>query len=169
MIKPIITERLKILPANYGIGHIAMHIRWLNDPEVVRYSEQRHVKHTVDSQYKYAMSFNGTANEHCEIYVDGTPIGSMTAYIDRHNSVADMGIMIGEKRYWGKGYGKEAWETFMQYLLSNGIRKVEAGCMGANFPMIKICRDSGMIEEGRRRNHFQIGSELSDMVYFGTE
>jgi RimJ/RimL family protein N-acetyltransferase len=146
----IVTRRLTLVPPSDE--SIPKMVEWLNDPDVTRYSEQRHQKHTVPFQRIY--------------------IGMMTrphkyAHVDPYNDVADVGIMIGEKSLWGKGYGAEAWQAFCDYLLGNGIRKVECGCMNINFGMKHICRKTGMNYEGRRFAHFLVGEDTVDMLYFG--
>lgn len=166
----ITTERLEIVfvhPKGRSDRTIEIQVGWLNDPEVVRYSEQRHRKHTPESQRSYLGRFNLSRDRFGEIYLGGKLIGTVSGRIDKPNSVANIGILIGEKSLWGQGYGHEAWEGFCNSLLEKGIRKIEAGMMGANFGMVKVCRKYGMQEEGRRPDHFLLGDQLSDMVMFG--
>jgi ribosomal-protein-alanine N-acetyltransferase len=135
---------------------------WLNDPEVVRYSEQRHKKHDPHSQNNYICSF--VHGEFKEIMLDNEPIGTITGRIDRNNGTADMGILIGEKRHWGNGYGTTAWALMMSDLFSsNLVRKVEAGCMNTNLAMMMIFVKTGMKPEGRRKDHFLFNGSPCDM------
>ena len=153
----IATKRLLIEPpGEFVLGeNIKAVVRWLNDPDVVKYSEQRHFRHTAGTQLDYLNKFPAIGH-YREIYYGGKFIGTMAAYVDRENSVADLGILIGDKEYWGKGLGTEAWQAFCDYLINNGIRKIEAGMMGCNFGMVKICRKTHMEEEGRRWSHFLV-------------
>lgn len=138
---------------------------WLNDPEVVRYSEQRHRQHDWESQLQYILE---TPDVFREIHAGDRFIGTISAHIDRPNSVADVGILIGDKSVWGKGYGTEAWIAFCNALFESGIRKIEAGTMAANIGMTRIFLKSGMTFEGFRDNHFDLGNgELSHMVLWG--
>src|SRR5271170_2789340 len=80
------------------------HVDWLNDPETVKYSEQRHRKHTLDTQRQYLWTF--PKNSHIWLIEKTNPlqaIGTITAYIDEPNNVANMGILLGEER--GQGHG----------------------------------------------------------------
>jgi RimJ/RimL family protein N-acetyltransferase len=146
-------------------------VNWLNDPDVVRYSEQRHEKHDAESQQFYITETDIFREIHVRDYPDGDGnrkfIGTITASIDKNNSVADVGILIGAKEEWGKGYGTEAWTAFCEHLLTHGIRKIEAGCMSANFGMLRIFRKYGMFHEGHRTHHFLHGDQLYDMEYWG--
>lgn len=159
----IVTKRLQLKPLDLSDTPIREQVRWLNDPEVVRYSEQRHKKHSFYSQVAYLGHFNGGTNRFVEIHLGTKLIGTMTAYIDRENSVADVGILIGDKSQWGRGFGSEAWQAFCDTLLVTGIRKIEAGCMSANKSMMSIARKTGMVLEGRRTEHFFFEGELCDM------
>ena len=161
----IFTERLKLLrPDLTPERTIKTMVGWLNDPEVVRYSEQRHKIHTEESQQEYIQDGPDVFRE---IYTNTSFIGTITAQIDRPNSVADVGILIGDKSAWGKGYGTEAWIAFCDHLFLHQIRKIEAGAMSTNVGMIKIFTKSGMTFEGFRDNHFICGDEVAHMVLWG--
>jgi RimJ/RimL family protein N-acetyltransferase len=137
---------------------------WLNDPEIVRYSEQRHRQHDWESQLQYILNHPGVFRE---IHAGDRFIGTISAYIDRPNGVADVGILIGDKSVWGHGYGTKAWTMFCDALFKNGIRKVEAGAMNLNSRMIGIFRRSGMHFEAYRENHFLLDGEPVHMVMWG--
>lgn len=144
-------------------------VSWLNDPEVVKYSEQRHLKHHPDFQRVYW----SMAGENHLIYAIHTadpsaPIGSITARIDRPNNVANVGIMIGDKSVWRKGYGFEAWECVCNYLfIEKKIRKIEAGCMSLNWPMNSICIKSGMRYEATVPGHFLLNGKPTAVNLYG--
>jgi ribosomal-protein-alanine N-acetyltransferase len=160
------TERLNLVRPIMTPSPIQANVDWLNDPEIVRYSEQRHTKHTVEGQIQYIKSFDHPSRFLMMIFNDQI-IGTMTAHVDTDNDVADVGIMIGDKSMWGKGLGFEAWEGLCDHLLANGIRKVEAGAMSENRGMVAIFRKYGMVYEGRRFGHFLLGKEVCDLVQWG--
>lgn len=147
---------------------------WLNDPEVVQYSEQRHKVHTVQSQLDYWDSqATKDPNRYLGIYLDkgNKFIGSVSAEVDLPNEVANVGIMIGDKREWRKGYGFEAWDAFCNLLFKSGIRKVEAGLMHINAGMKSVCVKYGMDLEGRLLDHFKLlpgnPTKTADMLRYG--
>lgn len=144
------------------------YVRWLNDPIVVRYSEQRHLKHTHDSCVRYLQSCSISSHLFYAIILMhdlNEHIGNITAYIDPYNKIADLAILIGEKNHWGKGYGLEAWKAMSDYLLTSGIRKVTAGTMASNHGMLKIMQRSGMKIEGRRYKHFLHEGKEEDLIF----
>ena len=162
------TRRLLISP--FEEGHLtARYVGWLNDPEVVRFSEQRHLKHTLESCHAYWQSFSESPNYFWAVEeVEGTlgHIGNMNAYVNQKNSVADVGILIGEKKAWNKGYGLEAFSAVCRFLLQElGLRKVTAGTMALNLPMLRIMERRGMKEDGRRKRHYLFNGKEVDVIH----
>lgn len=160
------TNRLILKP--YVAGFVTdQHVAWLNDAEVVRYSEQRHKTHTLETQHSYLNSLIAPSKIWLIKLRDGPDIGTITTHIDDHNARANMGVLIGEKSLWGQGHAKEAWQKIMQWLCHNGIRRIEAGCMSANEAMKRVCFASGMVQEAVIEDHFLLDGEPHPLVIFG--
>lgn len=144
---------------------------WLRDPDVVRFSEQRHDNHTLSTQLRFVGSFEGQSHLWGIHLADtGDHIGNITARHDEPNNVTEVGIMIGETEQWRRGYAGEAWRAACGWLLDrNGgqVRKLEAGCMKANMAMMKIIQASGFTQEGERLNHFLLDGSPISMAMFG--
>ena len=160
----IVTKRLILTPASKD--SFPRVVEWLNDRDIMMYSEQRHTKHSTESQEIYLEALN-PLDRYMEIHSNGALIGTLSAHVDEFNDVADVGILIGERKARGKGFGTEAWQAFCDHLLDHGVRKIEAGCMGSNFGMLHIFRNTGMYYEGRRFAHFVVGDDAVDMVMYG--
>lgn len=160
------TPRLCLIPfCNEFVTH--QYVTWLNNPVVVRYSEQRHHQHTLESCQQYFNSFQNTPNQLWAIVHENQHIGNINAYIDASNAIADVGIIIGEQSCWSKGFGLEAWKALCQYLLKKtGVRKVTAGTLEVNIPMIRIMQKSGMQEDGRRKAHYLFEGKATDIVHY---
>jgi [ribosomal protein S5]-alanine N-acetyltransferase len=145
---------------------VSHYLKWLNNRKVVMYSEQRHKEHTAKTQFDFLCSFGGD-NQIWEIVVAGNTIGAITAYRNTPNKTANLGIMLGEPRTWGRGYGPEAWDAVCQYLFEDDIRKVEAGCMACNEAMIKVLTKCGFTHEATMPNYFLFNGNPEDMNYYG--
>jgi len=144
------------------------YVSWLNDPEVVRYSEQRHQQHTLETCRRYYEANISGPNYFWAIEALDTEghIGNIGVTVDRPNSVGDIAIILGERSVWGRGYGAEAWSAVCEYLLSDvGLRKVTAGTMICNQGMLGIMRKVGMVEECRRPRQFLVDGKETDIVY----
>jgi len=162
------THRLKLIPLTEEYI-TPRYVAWLNDPVIVRFSEQRHKKHTLESCRKYWQSFTGTPHYFWAVTtIDPNigHIGNMNAHIDNMNSVADVGILIGERILWGRGYGTEAWIAVCNYLLRDiGIRKVTAGTLAVNKGMLRIMKRTGMVTDGRRIRHRVVDGSEVDIIH----
>lgn len=142
------------------------YVGWLNDGVVMQFSEQRHKKHTYESCKSYYNKMVQEGHFFWAIFnkAHQKHIGNFTAYLDHTNQIADLAIMIGDPHYQKQGLGKEAWDLVMNHLLVNGIRKVNAGTMSVNEPMLKIMWSSGMSQEGCRKKHFIWQGQEVDLI-----
>jgi RimJ/RimL family protein N-acetyltransferase len=146
------------------------YISWLNDPEVVRYSNQRFIKHTEATCRAYWKSFRGTPNLFLSIrnQPNDLPVGTMTAYISLPHGTVDIGILIGKKSVWGTGIGQDAWDTLVNwYIEQRRIRKVTAGTLSSNQAMIRIMEQSGMQCEAIRPKQEVFEGVPLDIHYYG--
>lgn len=145
------------------------YIAWLNDPVVVRYSEQRHRHHDRASceRFRRAKTAPGEFFWAVETRQDGHHIGNVTATEDAPNKVAELAIMIGNRAVWGTGLGTEAWAAASEYLLkSAGVRKLVAGTMSTNAAMLSIFRKTAMREDGVRARYFVWEGREIDLLQF---
>lgn len=146
------------------------YVAWLNDPEIVRFSNQRFLKHTASSCRHYLDSFTNTANRFLAIEDKFTQelLGTLTMYINSHHQTADVGILIGNKNHWGKGVGYEAFSLAVESLLKAHIRKITAGTMAPNVGMVKVMKKCGMTLEATRTAQEVLDGQPVDIFYFST-
>lgn len=145
------------------------YLNWLNDPEVVRYSNQRFKTHNFESSRAYLESFRESGNLFLAIHTkqDGLFIGTMTAYFSVPHKTVDIGLLIGNKRYWGQGMGGDAWQTLMLHLLRfDSIRKVTGGTLRCNTGMVNIMVKAGMQPDGVRVAQELVDNLPQDILYF---
>ena len=144
------------------------YIGWLNDKEVVKFSNQRFLKHTYKSSANYLQSFEETSNLFLAIkdLSSKKTIGTMTTYISEHHQTADIGILLGNRDYWGKGIGFDAWATLVKWASAN-YRKVSAGAVAVNKPMIALMEKSGMEFEGLKKHHEVVNDCSTDVLFYG--
>ena len=162
------TPRLSIEPFS-DVRLSERYVSWLNDPEVVRFSENRHRRHTIASCREYAASFNGTPNYFWAIVARDPEvghIGNMNAYVSAEHALADVGIVLGERSIWGRGYGIEAWLAVCDFLLrTQALRKVSAGALSTNRAMLSIMRRTEMQLDGVRVAHYLVEGNAGDLVH----
>ena len=144
------------------------YLRWLNDPELMKYSNQRFRTHTVESCEAYLHSFTNSSNHFLAISDNRGKIkGTMTIYVNTTHGTADLGIMVG-RDFSGAGLGKRSWNTVISYLeKQEEIRKITAGCASPNHSMISLAEGSGMTLEGRRLEQEIHDGVAVDILLFG--
>lgn len=145
------------------------YISWLNDATTMQYSSQRFLVHDVASSLRYLQSFQGTPNGFFAIEDSETQvlIGTMSVYCTPRDKVVDVGILIGDKSVTGKGFGKDCWLTMIEWLSrQDSIRKITAGTVAPNRPMLGLMRAAGMKDDGCRRGQQLVEGEPVDIMYF---
>jgi RimJ/RimL family protein N-acetyltransferase len=167
--EPIATRRLLLVP--FAEAHFSdRYVDWLNDREVVRYSEQRHRRHDLSTcrQWVDAMRLGG--HPLWAIEARQPPlghVGNIAAYLDAVNRVADVTILIGERAARGQGIGAEAWGAVCDWLFERAlVRKVTGGTMAANRAMVRVMERSGMQPDGVRRGQLLLDGRAVDLVHY---
>jgi RimJ/RimL family protein N-acetyltransferase len=80
----------------------------------------------------------------------------------------ELGIGIGEKDYWGRGYGREAVKLLLDYAFRvRNFRRVWLEVHAANERAIRAYRACGFVEEGRMREHVWLAGRYVDNVIMG--
>lgn len=144
------------------------YIGWLNDKEVVRFSNQRFICHDRKNCKDY---FDSIDEKSWFLLVenkkDGLMLGTISVHFNLNHGVADIGILIGEKSSWGKGVGGDAWSAVVDILAGlKGIRKITAGTLACNLGMISIMKKCGMEADGYRRAQEECDDDIHDILYF---
>lgn len=145
------------------------YISWLNDPIVVRYSNQRFRSHDRTTCAAYLASFQDSDNLFLSLRSkeEDHAIGTMTVYFSRHHGTADVGILIGDTKTWAQGYGQDAWNTVVEWLCTQPrVRKVTAGTIACNSGMLKLLERSGMEKEAVRKRQEIVDGEAVDILYY---
>lgn len=115
------------------------------------------VKHVIEQQ------------EHVFTIVDAetdAPIGRCLLFsIDWVNRHAMLGIFIGEKSLWNKGYGQEAVTLLLDYAFTLlNLNSVMLGVLAYNERAIQCYKKVGFKEIGRRRQARLIGGQSYDGI-----
>jgi RimJ/RimL family protein N-acetyltransferase len=82
--------------------------------------------------------------------------------------VATTGAMIGNKDYWGKGYGTDAKMQLINYGFNTlNLHKLCSDVYAFNERSLKYSLTCGYQEEGRRRQHAFVDGQYVDVVHLG--
>ena len=79
--------------------------------------------------------------------VDGKHIGNCMYYdIDIRSGQAEMGIMLGDRDYWSKGYGSDAVRTLLDYIFNRtSLSRVYLHTLGWNIRAHKSFQKAGFV------------------------
>lgn len=134
------------------------YIGWLNDSNLMRYTEARFRRHTVESASQYVASSNmGNVSRLWRILIDGEyHVGNIRlSDVNWAHRRASIAILIGERSVWGRGVGARAVALASWYGLSLiGLHKLTAGMYSENLGSIKAFENAGYHKEAELQDHF---------------
>jgi RimJ/RimL family protein N-acetyltransferase len=148
---------------------------WLNDPKVNRFTESRYARSTIAGVRKYVKS---ALRSHANFFFaiieqgNGEHIGNIKidSTVNPHwdHRVGEIGLLIGERRCWGKGYGSEAIRLITKFAFERlKLIKVTATCFAINKGSAQAFRKAGFREEILRRRNGWFGGKCIDLILFG--
>lgn len=147
------------------------YISWINDQETTLYMESGRFPQTVGSLKEYIDSFRAKSGMLLGIFMneDKTHIGNITLQnIDWINRFAEIGILIGNEKYRGKGYSKEAIKLVADHAFKRlNLRKIYAGMIEGNEISKKAFGSVGFKVEGVFRSHFYLKDRYLDCYRLG--
>jgi RimJ/RimL family protein N-acetyltransferase len=99
-----------------------------------------------------------------QVFVGTLKIGS----INRLSGTADIGIMIGDRSFWGQGLGTKAVSLAAEFCFQRlGLRKLTAGVMSINPGMTRCFEKIGFVQEGCFREQDFYEGSFVDHVHLG--
>lgn len=146
--------------------------KWMNDNEITRYTESRFYPYSMEQLQSFVTSLDGKRNDvflaiiekSTDKHVGNIKLGG----IDWIHRAANIGIIIGEKNCWGKGYASEAIALVTDYAFQKlNLHKVWAGCYANNSGSIKAFKKAGFFEEGIQKKHCYYDGDYIDIVFLG--
>jgi RimJ/RimL family protein N-acetyltransferase len=145
---------------------------WMNDPAVNKYLESRFRRHSLKTLKEDVRDFQSDKRNVffaiilCE---DHRHIGNIKlGPINAAHRCADIGILIGAKDCWGRGYATEAIRLMVKYAFHKlNLHKVTAGCYVTNRGSLKAFKKAGFSQEGVRKSHCYCDGKYVDDVLLG--
>lgn len=144
---------------------------WVQDKCVNQYLELRHTIPKRGELKKFIARMNESSdNLLLGMFIAGNKhIGNIKlGPIDWRNKRGVLGLMIGDRACWGKGYATEAIITLTDYAFTVlNLNKVYAGCYAENIASYKAFMKSGYKEEGRQREYWKVRNGFMDNILLG--
>ena len=150
------------------------YFRWLRDIDVINTigRDDYLLNTSKDEIFSYVNSIlNSKNNCFFAIYEKNSNkfIGTQKiGHINWKFGTADLGIMIGDKSCWQKGYASETITIAKNYAFDFlNLRKLTGGNASHNIAMSKIFINCGFSEEGRLRKQGRINGNYYDLILYG--
>jgi RimJ/RimL family protein N-acetyltransferase len=123
----------------------------------------------LEAEFDRAAAQGGRDGASFAIEADGQVIGSCGLFnFNETAHTCELGIGIGDRAYWGRGYGRDAVRLLLDYAFRlRNFYKVWLQVNAANARAIGAYRACGFVEEGRLRRHVWCDGRYDDLLYMG--
>ena len=148
------------------------YIGWLNNPQVTKYLEVRMEEVTLETQRDYVTKIYESSHS-CLFGIfekNNSMIGTIKiGPINFHHGFGEIGLLIGEPEFWGKGFGSKAIGMLCEAFFEFGVlRKVTAGVTEGNLGSMRAFEKNGFVIEGLLRNqNIGVNGELLNVIRYG--
>jgi len=154
---------------------LARNHRWINDREVARYlggtarylmslaAEEAWMRALCEQQMTFDRAFFAIETK------EGAHIGNINLFNGApEERRADLGIMIGEKDCWSRGFGADAIRTLLTFAFDEmNLRRVALQVFSYNPRGIACYQKCGFVEEVRMRDDMWHEGAYHDTIVMG--
>jgi RimJ/RimL family protein N-acetyltransferase len=136
-------------------GDLPTIIGWINDPQVTEYLQFEPPMSLEDEEAWYAHMIKSRDKAFAIETLDGRLIGDIGLMgLDWRNRKTDIGIMIGERDAWSRGYGSDTIMVLLRYLFEElGLNRVGLYVDVTNHHAMRCYDRCGFQFEGVVRQH----------------
>ena len=149
------------------------YLKWMNDLEVHKYTEQKYTKHSLINIRKFVKEKNKSKNEflygiflkknNLNIHIGNIKLGP----INFIHKTGEISYFIGEKELWGKGYTTLAIKEIIKIAKKKGLKKLKAGLYEMNIGSKKVLEKNGFKIEGKFKSELIFKNKRVDHYFFG--
>jgi ribosomal-protein-alanine N-acetyltransferase len=128
-------------------------LKWNNDKDLQKYMPEPFEVRTIQDENEF---LEEATNEDDGIYwtiedsFTSRPIGIVSVTeISQHHGLGELGIIIGEKEYHGKGIASKVIEGVLDYCKNKGLRRITAEYEEGNIGLQKALEKNSFILEAK--------------------
>ncbi len=147
---------------------------WYNDPEVTEYLNFRYaLPRLAEEEWLRARTGKPVSFSNLMFSIEALADSRHVGSIDLHEASAEdrkatLGIAIGDKEYWSRGYGTDAIVTLLRFAFDEmNLHRVALHCDERNGRGLACYRKCGFVEEGRLRQDRYRKGRYWDTVVMG--
>ena len=161
---------LKLIKENHITNS---YVKWMNDYEVVKYTEQKYKKHTIADIKKFVKEKINSPTDFLygififnkkKIHIGNLKIGP----INKIHRTAEISYFIGEKKYWKVGIGSQVVKKAIEFSKKKyKLKKLVAGCYSVNKGSIGVLQKNKFKKEALLKSHIFFENKRIDQIIFG--
>lgn len=163
----LVTSRLELRSLNECDGR-GPYLTWMNDIAVTEFLEARFRSYCEADLRKFIIDINRKSDTiFLGIFTRDTNrhIGNIKLEISPHHRRGEIGLVVGAKSEWGKGYATEAIQRLIDYSFGElQLHKLTAGCYSNNYGSRKAFEKAGFVFDGLRREHYWFENQWVDLI-----
>ena len=172
-ITPLHTDRVEFTPLQ--MENIHTHFRWNNDPELNRLDSEFPFEEesfgAFKSRFEQMCDNPSPSHRNFEIHARDAETLIGVAYATRisaHNLHAQVGITIGDRDYWGRGYGRSSFDLLLFYCFEKlGLHRVSAEPFEYHTAWRDLVEGMGFQKEGTIREYLRRDGRYWDKEIYG--
>ncbi len=155
--KAPILESERLIYKPLSLSHLSQnYVDWMNDYEVNKYMTIRG-DYTIEILKSFLQQVEKDEKLFWAVHIKSTNkhIGNIKIdNIIERDGLGTLGIMMGDKTEWGKGYAKETSIAIINYCFNElNIRKMLLGVVEDNINAYKLYESLGFLKEGFYKDH----------------
>lgn len=143
--------------------------KWATDEEIARLSDSN-PNITYDEFWdNYRLYFEDGRNsiKIFSIVLDKDVIGRIELGYDMKNRSGKFGIVIGNKKYWGKGIGNKSLNALFKYGFKKmNLNRIECEVYSFNYRSQNLMKSVGMTVDGVLREIEYIDQKYVDLIVY---
>jgi RimJ/RimL family protein N-acetyltransferase len=154
-------------------GDLERNHRWMNDREVTRFLAARY-ELSLAAEEVWMREHAGRAVSWDNAFFaietkDGRHIGNTNLFaLVAEDRKAELGIMVGEKDCWSRGYGTDAVRTLVRFAFDEmNLNRVQLHTYAFNERAKAAYEKAGFVEEGRMRAFHYAEGAYHDAIVMG--
>lgn len=147
--------------------HLNNCLEWLNDAQINRLLLAGIFPIYLHNEEEWFNNLGSKENVVMAIMTkEGKHIGNVGLHkIDYISGTAEMGILIGDIKEWGKGIATEAEKLMMEYgFKSLNLQKIYATIFGDNIASLKAAKKNNAIIEGTFKKHLYKNGKYHNII-----
>ena len=146
-------------------------VRWLRDKEVNKFTTRKKVFLKEEQEWiKNLPKKKNMKRFSVDTLKEKIHIGSIGLELEKKDKLAYIDILIGDKNYWGKGYGTEAIKILVDHAFKElGVHKLNlgGGTYSYNTRAIRAYKKSGFKIEGINSESVLYKGKFYNLIQMG--